>query len=140
MLAVHLRAMTSDLDPIAAIATAPGRGGVGVVRLSGRNLTPVVEAVLGRAGARLLPRHALLARFLDAQQVPIDIGLALLFPAPHSYTGETVLELQGHGGPVVLRLLLARCLEAGATIGLRIAEPGEFTQRANSRRSTTGPP
>jgi tRNA modification GTPase len=123
--------MNSNLDPIAAIATAPGRGGIGVVRISGRNLRDIVEGVLGpESAARLQPRRALHARFLDAQGEAIDSGLALLFPAPHSYTGETVLELQGHGGPVVLRLLLARCLEAGRSIGVRIAEPGEFTRRA----------
>ncbi len=123
--------MFSDRDPIAAIATAPGRGGIGVVRVSGAGLAPLIEALLGaeRAG-RLAPRHATFAPFLDAQGRAIDEGLALLFPAPHSYTGETVLELQGHGGPVVLQMLLARCLEAGRPIGLRVAAPGEFTRRA----------
>ena len=123
--------MFYDRDPIAAIATAPGRGGIGVVRVSGADLDPVIEGVLGagRAG-RLLPRHATLASFLDAQGRAIDEGIALLFPGPHSYTGETVLELQGHGGPVVLQLLLGRCLEAGQSIGLRVAQPGEFTRRA----------
>jgi tRNA modification GTPase len=121
----------SDRDPIAAIATAPGRGGIGVVRISGADLGPVVEGLLGaeRAG-RLVPRQATLAPFLDARGGAIDEGIALLFPAPHSYTGETVLELQGHGGPVVLQLLLGRCLEAGRPIGLRVAQPGEFTRRA----------
>ncbi len=123
--------MFSDSDPIAAIATAPGRGGIGIVRVSGADLAPVLEGVLGPAPAqRLQPRRATFARFLDATGRPIDEGLALLFPAPHSYTGEIVLELQGHGGPVVLQLLLARCLEAGRPIGLRIATPGEFTRRA----------
>ncbi len=122
--------MTSDRDPIAAIATAPGRGGIGVVRVSGADLAPVIDGLLGAAAARLEPRRALYAAFLDGSGQPLDSGLALLFPAPHSYTGETVLELQGHGGPVVLRLLLARCLEAGAALGLRVAEPGEFTGRA----------
>jgi tRNA modification GTPase len=121
----------SDSDPIAAIATAPGRGGIGIVRVSGADLTPVIEGVLGGERARRLqPRRAIFAAFLDAAGRPIDEGLALLFPAPHSYTGEMVLELQGHGGPVVLRLLLARCLEAGRPIGLRVAQPGEFTRRA----------
>jgi tRNA modification GTPase len=121
----------SDRDPIAAIATAPGRGGIGVVRLSGADLTPVIEGLLGSARAHTLaPRHATYAPFLDARGRPLDEGIALLFPAPHSYTGETVLELQGHGGPVVLQMLLARCLEAGQSIGLRIAAPGEFTRRA----------
>jgi tRNA modification GTPase len=120
--------MNSDRDPIVAIATPPGRGGIGIVRLSGRDLTPVLQGVLGRTA--LPPRQAVYARFRDAAGQPIDAGIALLFPAPHSYTGETVLELQGHGGPVVLRLLVARCLEAGRSIGLRLAEPGEFTRRA----------
>jgi tRNA modification GTPase len=122
--------LSSDRDPIAAIATAPGRGSIGVVRVSGRELAPVIDGLLGAAAARLEPRRALYAAFVDAQGQPLDRGLALLFPAPHSYTGETVLELHGHGGPVVLRLLLARCLEAGAALGLRLAEPGEFTRRA----------
>jgi tRNA modification GTPase len=121
----------SDRDPIAAIATAPGRAGIGVVRVSGAALGPVIEGLLGgeRAGS-LRPRQATFAPFLDAEGRAIDEGIALLFPAPHSYTGETVLELQGHGGPTVLRMLLARCLEAGAPIGLRVAAPGEFTRRA----------
>jgi tRNA modification GTPase len=121
----------SDRDPIAAIATAPGRGGIGIVRLSGADLTPLIDGLLGagRAGA-LVPRHATFVPFLDARGIAIDEGIALLFPAPHSYTGETVLELQGHGGPVVLQMLLARCLEAGRRIGLRVAAPGEFTRRA----------
>jgi tRNA modification GTPase len=123
--------MSSDRDPIVAIATAPGRGGIGIVRASGRELGDILQAVLGpRLAAALPPRRATRARFLDAQGHAIDAGLALLFPAPHSYTGETVLELQGHGGPVVLRSLLARCLEAGRRLGARIAEPGEFTRRA----------
>ncbi len=118
--------MISDL-PIAAIATAPGRGGIGVVRVSGRDLSPIVAAVLGRT---LAPRHATYGPFLVADGGAIDQGIAIYFPAPHSYTGEDVLELQGHGGPVVLQLLLRRVLEAGREFGLRLAEPGEFTQRA----------
>jgi tRNA modification GTPase len=114
-------------DPIVAIATAPGRGAVGIVRASGANLRPLIEAVVG---AELTPRHARYGPLRAADGSAIDQGLALYFPAPHSYTGEDVLELQAHGGPVVLQLLLARCLEAGAGIGLRVAEPGEFTQRA----------
>ena len=110
-------------DPIAAIATAPGRGGIGVVRVSGRNLVPLARALLGELP---LPRHAVRAAFLDAHGAAIDDGIALYFPAPHSYTGEDVLELQGHGGPVVMQMLLKRCLEQGA----RLAEPGEFTRRA----------
>ncbi|MBL8335384.1 MAG: tRNA uridine-5-carboxymethylaminomethyl(34) synthesis GTPase MnmE [Rhodoferax sp.] len=114
-------------DPIAAIVTAPGRGAVGIVRLSGRNLAPLMPALFGRA---LQPRHATYLPFLDAAGQPIDHGIALHFPAPHSYTGEEVLELQGHGGAVVLQMLLQRCLQAGAALGLRLAQPGEFTQRA----------
>jgi tRNA modification GTPase len=124
-------AMNSSVEPIVAIATPPGRGGIGIVRASGRELQDILDGVLGAATAqRLRPRRALHARFLDGQGQAIDSGLALLFPAPHSYTGETVLELQGHGGPVVLRELLVRCLEAGRRLGARIAEPGEFTRRA----------
>jgi tRNA modification GTPase len=120
--------MTAHLsDPIVAVATASGRGAVGIVRASGRELAPLIQALCGRA---LLPRHATYLPFLDADGLAIDRGLAMHFPAPHSYTGEDVLELQAHGGPVVLQLLLARCLEAGAGQRLRLAEPGEFTQRA----------
>ena len=123
--------MNSDRDPIVAIATPPGRGGIGIVRASGADLGALLDGVLGtQLAARLAPRRATLARFLDARGAPIDEGIALWFPAPHSYTGENVVELHGHGGPVVLRLLLARCLEAGRALGLRPAEPGEFTRRA----------
>ena len=114
-------------EPIAAIATAPGRGAVGIVRVSAKDVGPIIDAVCGRT---LKPREATYLPFLDAKGAPIDQGLAIHFPAPNSYTGEDVLELQAHGGPVVLQLLLARCLEAGATMGLRVAQPGEFTQRA----------
>ncbi len=122
---------------IAAIATAPGRGAVGIVRVSGRQLAPLIEALCGRA---LKPREASYLPFRARDGAIIDQGLALFFPAPHSFTGEDVLELQAHGGPVVLQLLLARCLEAAAEVepgtgqprlaGLRVAEPGEFSQRA----------
>jgi tRNA modification GTPase len=118
------------VDPIVAVATAPGRGGIGIVRVSGAGLAPVIEGLLGARAGQLQPRVALHAPFLDADGAPIDDGLALYFQSPHSYTGEDVLELQGHGGPVVLRLVLERCLQAGRAIGLRIAAPGEFTQRA----------
>ena len=114
-------------DPIVAVATAPGRGAVGIVRVSGSDIAPVIEAVCGRA---LVPRHATYLPFIGADGAALDQGLAIHFPAPHSYTGEDVLELQAHGGPVLLQLLLARCLEAGASIGLRVAAPGEFTERA----------
>ncbi|CEJ17918.1 probable trna modification gtpase protein [Ralstonia solanacearum IPO1609] len=112
--------------PIAAIATAPGRGGIGVVRVSGPDVRAVMQAVCGRL---LQPRQAAYLPFLDADGHAIDRGIALWFPAPHSYTGEDVLELQGHGGPVVMQLLLSRCLQAGREIGVRVAEPGEFTRR-----------
>jgi tRNA modification GTPase len=124
-------------EPIVAIATAPGRGAVGIVRVSGRQLGALVRILCGR---ELPPRHASYLPFRDAAGGPLDHGLALHFPAPHSYTGEDVLELQVHGGQVVLQLLLARCLEAAAQIdpgtghavlpGLRLARPGEFTERA----------
>lgn len=122
--------MNSDRDPIVAIATAPGRGGIGVVRLSGRDLGTVIDALLGARARGLKPRTARVARFLDVHGVAIDEGIVLLFAAPRSYTGEQVLELQAHGGPVVLKMLVARCLEAGRSIGLRLAEPGEFSRRA----------
>ena len=114
----------SDKDStIAAVATAPGRGGVGVVRVSGKNLLPMAQALCGKTP---LPRVALYADFRDADGQAIDNGLLLFFAAPASFTGEDVIELQGHGGPVVMEMLLNRCLELGA----RLAEPGEFTKRA----------
>ncbi|MDO9293786.1 MAG: tRNA uridine-5-carboxymethylaminomethyl(34) synthesis GTPase MnmE [Hydrogenophaga sp.] len=128
--------LSASHDPIVAIATAPGRGAVGIVRVSGRGLAAFVQALLGRA---LKPREATYLSFPDADGQPIDHGLALWFPGPHSYTGEDVLELQGHGGPVVLQLLLARCLQVAQTPvaedqlllpGLRPARAGEFTERA----------
>ena len=116
-------------DPIVAIATASGRGAIGIVRASGPDLAALVLALCGRT---LVPRHASHLSFLDATGAAIDRGIAIFFPAPHSYTGEDVLELQAHGGPVMLQLLLARCLEAAraALPRLRIARPGEFTERA----------
>lgn len=116
-------ARTPPGDVIAAVATAAGRAGIGVVRVSGPDLTRVVAGVIGR---ELAPRVASFATFKGAHGEVLDQGLALLFPAPGSYTGETVLELHGHGGPAVLSLLLKRCLDLGA----RLAEPGEFTKRA----------
>ena len=110
-------------DTIAAIATAPGRGGVGVIRISGADLKPLAEAIVGKVP---LPRYATYANFKAADGAVLDQGLALYFPGPGSFTGEDVLELQGHGGPVIMRLLLQRCVELGA----RLAEPGEFTKRA----------
>ena len=124
-------------DPIVAIATAPGRGAVGIVRVSGRDLAPLIDALCAR---QLKPREATYLPFRDAAGQPIDHGLAIHFPSPHSFTGEDVLELQAHGGPVVLQLLVARCLEAAEEVAgtgpqprlknLRVAEPGEFSQRA----------
>ena len=124
-------------DPIVAIATASGRGAVGIVRVSGQGLATLAEAICGRS---LAARYATHVAFRAGDGSTIDRGLAIFFPAPHSYTGEDVLELQAHGGPVVLQLLLARCLEAAAERdvvsgsvrlqGLRIAAPGEFTERA----------
>ena len=108
-------------DPIIAIATAPGRGAVGIVRVSGRGIGAFVEQLIKRTPN---PREAHYLPFPDAQGQPIDHGLALFFPGPHSYTGEDVLELQAHGGPVVLQLLVARCLELARTAlpHLRLAE------------------
>jgi tRNA modification GTPase len=124
-------------DPIVAIATAPGRGAVGIVRVSGRHIEPLIQALFARS---LKAREATYTAFLDRDGLPIDHGLALYFPGPHSFTGEDVLELQAHGGPVVLQLLLARCMEASAEVGpsghgqrlagLRVALPGEFSERA----------
>jgi tRNA modification GTPase len=114
-------------DPIVAIATPPGRGAIGIVRVSGRTLDPIIHAVCGR---NLEARRATYLPLLDADGTAIDRGLVLHFPAPASYTGEDLFEIQAHGGPVVLQLLLARCLAAGAALGARLAQPGEFTQRA----------
>ena len=110
-------------DTIVAAATPPGRGGIGIVRLSGPKVPELAAVLLGDLPA---PRRATFAHFLDAQGQPIDAGLALFFPAPASYTGEHVLELHGHGGPVVIEALVSRALALGA----RRAQPGEFTQRA----------
>jgi hypothetical protein len=132
-----LQQLARRADPIVAVATS-GRGAVGIVRVSGCGLAPLVEAI-SRPRA-LAPRHATHVAFLSADGDAIDRGLAIFFPAPHSYTGEDVLELQAHGGTVVLQLLVARCLEAAGERddasgeeclpGLRIAAPGEFTERA----------
>ena len=116
-------ALRNSAGAIAAIATASGRGGIGVVRVSGTGLLDFAERIAGKLPE---PRRALLATFRDEAGQPIDQGILIYFPAPHSFTGEDVLEFQGHGGPVVMQMLLARCLELGA----RLAEPGEFTRRA----------
>ncbi len=115
--------MQGASDPIAAVATAPGKGGIGVVRISGRDIGAVIAGIVGHT---LLPRVATMAEFRDAEGSALDRGLALYFDAPRSYTGEHVLELQGHGGPIVQNLILRRALE----LGCRLAEPGEFTRRA----------
>src|SRR5690606_6135062 len=119
--------ISGTTDPIAAIATAPGKGGIGVVLISGPNLAGQAAALFDTP---LKARHAHYLPFNDSQGQPIDAGIVLFFKGPHSYTGEDVLELQGHGGPAVLRRLLERCLQAGQPFGLRHAQPGEFTQRA----------
>jgi tRNA modification GTPase len=117
------QALTSDNDTIVAIATPPGRGGVGILRLSGSNLDAYMQAVLGK---QLVPRQATYGPFLDNAGQILDNGVAIYFPAPNSFTGEHVLELQGHGGPVVLDMLLQRVIKQGA----RLARPGEFSERA----------
>ncbi len=119
-------AALSDNDTIVAVATPPGRGGIGVVRLSGRLAQEIGEAICGRS---LVPRQAVFCRFRagpDQGEAEIDSGLALLFPNPNSFTGETVVELQGHGGPVTLDMLVSACCHYGA----RTARAGEFTERA----------
>ena len=110
-------------DTIAAIATAPGAGGIGVVRVSGPLAANIATQILGHCPA---PRHAAYLPFLQADTTLIDRGIAIYFPNPHSYTGEDVLELQAHGGTALMQILLARCIECGA----RHAQAGEFTQRA----------
>lgn len=115
--------MNHARDTIAAVATAQGRGGVGIVRVSGPLSGQLAKAICRR---ELKPRFAHHGPFYADQQLTLDEGLAIYFPGPNSFTGEDVLELQGHGGPVVLDLLLRRCLELGA----RLARPGEFSERA----------
>ena len=110
-------------DTIVARATPPGRGGIAVIRLSGPGVGEIAAGMLGELPE---PRRAELRKFVDATGEPIDSGIALLFPAPHSFTGEDVLELQGHGGAMVCDLLIERAIELGA----RIADPGEFSRRA----------
>jgi len=118
--------MTRKL-PIIAVATAPGKAGVGVVRISGQHLTPIMKALFQKT---LIPRQASLSKLQDANGELIDQLLAIYFAAPASFTGEDVLELQCHGGPHLLELVMKRCLELGKDEGLVIAEPGEFTLRA----------
>ena len=119
--------MTLSSQPIVAIATAPGRGGIGIIRVSGPNLGPFIFNLLGFT---LKPRFAHYCEFKDANHRPIDQGIAIFFKAPHSYTGEDVLELQGHGGPAVMQTLLRQCMAVGANFNVRMAAPGEFTLRA----------
>jgi tRNA modification GTPase len=116
-------ASTKSLDTIAAIATASGAGGIGVVRVSGTSAEQIAIEVLGYCPAA---RHAVYLDFTQANGDLIDRGIAIYYPNPHSYTGEDVLELQAHGGTALMQILLARCIELGA----RQAEPGEFTRRA----------
>lgn len=118
--------MKLDTDTIVAVATAPGRGGIGIVRLSGVQAFAVAATISGIEVERLQPRFAHYATFRDGTGAAIDEGLVLPFRAPASFTGEDVVELHGHGGPVVMDLLLARCLALGA----RQARPGEFSERA----------
>jgi len=118
-----LQSNALNKDTIAAIATAPGKGGVGIIRVSGPNATAIAQQVVQRP---LIPRQASYGAFLDADGTAIDEGIALLFPGPNSFTGEDVLELQGHGGTIILDLLLSRVTALGA----RIANPGEFSERA----------
>jgi len=112
-----------DTDTIAAVATPPGRGGVGIIRVSGPATAAIAEALLGQLPA---PRYARYGAFLDRDGSALDRGIALFFPGPHSFTGDDVLELQGHGGPVLLDLILRRVIGLGA----RVARPGEFSERA----------
>lgn len=122
-----LSSLSND-DPIAAIATASGRGSIGVIRVSGKSLKEFTQALI--PGFEFTPRTAQYLPLHDADGSLIDQAIVIYFVSPHSYTGEDVLELQGHGGPAVMRLLLARCLDVGKPMGLRLAEPGEFTLRA----------
>lgn len=116
-----------DTSPIAAIATAPGRGGIGVVRISGKNLSPLVSKLFK---TNLTPRTAHYLPFTNEDGEVIDKGIAIYFDAPHSFTGEDVLELQGHGGTAVLQTLLSNVINQGKEIDLRLADPGEFSLRA----------
>jgi len=113
-------------DTIAAIVTPPGRGGVGIVRVSGQGLLPLAQTLTGKTQDKIPPRRLVTVDFLARDGEPLDSGLFAYFPSPHSFTGEDVLELYGHGGTVVMQSLLSRCLELGA----RLAQPGEFTRRA----------
>lgn len=113
----------NSTDTIVAVATPPGRGGISIIRISGPDVVNIATRIIGVCP---VPRYAHHASFLDRNSLVIDNGIALYFPAPHSFTGESVLELQGHGSPVVMQMLLQNCLALGA----RLAQPGEFSQRA----------
>lgn len=118
-------------DPIIAQATPSGKGGIGVIRISFGRASPLAnDFIKTLINQNLSPRHALYTPFYSENGDVLDKGIALYFPAPYSYTGESVLELQGHGGPIVQQLIMRACLSAGRLINLRIAQPGEFTQRA----------
>ena len=119
--------MVTRKIPIIAIATAPGKAGVGIIRISGQNLTGLIQALFQK---NLQPRMATLLGLCDKHGQLIDQVLAIFFAAPASFTGEDVLELQCHGGPRLLELVMQRCLELGRDVGLEIAEPGEFSLRA----------
>jgi tRNA modification GTPase len=112
-----------DQDTIAAQATPPGRGGVGIIRVSGKQAQAIARDILGLEPK---PRYAHYGPFMDGSGNQIDQGIALYFPGPNSFTGEDVLELQGHGGPIIMDFILRRVLELGA----RLARPGEFSERA----------
>lgn len=118
-----MKSQSNVHDTITAVATAPGRGGVGIVRVSGSRVPDIAKAILGRVPE---VREAMYLPFTAAEGVVIDEGIAIYFKAPHSFTGEDVLELQGHGGPVVMDMLLKRVISLGA----RLARPGEFSERA----------
>ena len=113
----------ANTDTIVAIATPPGKGGVGIIRISGSAVAEIAKQLLNKLPA---PRQAIFTAFTDTDQAVLDSGIAIYFPAPNSYTGEDILELQGHGGPVVLDMLLRSVISLGA----RLANPGEFTERA----------
>jgi tRNA modification GTPase len=117
------KAVSSNAEPIAAVATAPGRGGVGIIRISGEGAGTIAGKL---CQLDLTPRHAHFCSFHSADGAVLDSGIALFFPGPHSFTGEDVAELQAHGGPVILDMLLRECLNLGA----RFARPGEFSERA----------
>jgi tRNA modification GTPase len=119
--------MIHEREPIIALATANGRASVGIIRLSGTGVLQISKALCLR---ELAPRHATLVQFNDASGELIDEGLAIAFPSPNSYTGEDILELQCHGSTHALNLLLDHCLQVGKSMGLRLARPGEFTERA----------